>query len=511
MNNWRVLAEQGKKIRPQGDLRKRQETWLFACLKRNQSAAYLMEFGVNDHTSLDEFRKRLPLVTYDDLKKYVERVEYGEENVLFSGKPIAFERTSGSSGGNKLIPYTPYSLIDFQAGILPWLADVIDAYGIESGCAYWSISPATRPEEITPAGIPVGLPDGAYLGNDVIQSFVELSAVPPWVGSIQSVEAWKMSTLYWLLCRNDLALISVWSPTFFLMLLDALESDHENLVNLLGQGGNIGGHELPPNVQALNRLNTYSSTRDARALWPALKLVSCWADASSRPYFNELKNRLPQAQFQGKGLLSTEGVSTVPDQSGRPVLAVDSGFFEFLDAQEASCFAWELQNGSHYEVVMTTSGGLYRYRTGDIVQCEGYTGDLPILRFLGRQGLASDIVGEKLTEQFVAACLDDITGFRMLVPHVQGKPKYVLIMDKRIDIDSDSLAASLEMRLSQNVQYEYARRIGQLDAVEVLSVEAPLKLFMERMTQSGTRLGDIKVPSLRPETDWLTTFQGNAQ
>jgi hypothetical protein len=204
-------------------------------------------------------------------------------------------------------------------------------------------------------------------------------------------------------------------------------------------------------------------------------------------------------------------VSTAPDQSGHPVLAIDSGFFEFLDAQEASCLAWELQNGSQYEVVMTTAGGLYRYRTGDIVQCEGYTGDLPILRFSGRQGLVSDIVGEKLTEQFVAVCLDDITGFRMLVPHVQGKPKYVLITDKRINVDCDSLAASLEMRLSQNVQYGYARRIGQMDAVEVLSVEAPLKLFMERMTQSGARLGDIKVPSLRPEANWLTTFQGNAQ
>lgn len=511
MNNWRVLAEQGKKIRLLGGIRTRQETWLLDCLKRNQSSAYLMKYGVDERTSLDDFRKRLPLVTYDDLTKYIERVECGEENILFAGMPIAFERTSGSSGGNKLIPYTPYSLADFQAGILPWLADVIDGCGIETGCAYWSISPATRPMEITPAGVHVGLPDGAYLGNDAIESFVELSAVPPWVGSIQSVDAWKMSTLYWLLCRNDLALISVWSPTFFLMLLDALETEHENLLSLLEQGGNIGGHELPPNAHALNRLITYSSTQNARVLWPALKLVSCWADASSKPYFNELKIRLPQAQFQGKGLLSTEGVSTVPDQSGHPVLAVDSGFFEFLDAQEASCFAWELQNGSQYEVVMTTSGGLYRYRTGDIVQCEGYMGDLPVLRFLGRQGLASDIVGEKLTEQFVAACLDDIRGFRMLVPHVQGKPKYVLITDKRMNVDRDSLTASLEMRLSQNVQYGYARRIGQLDAVEVLSVETPLKLFMERMTQSGTRLGDIKVPSLRPEANWLTTFQGNAK
>lgn len=511
MNNWRLIAQQGKRASQQGALRKRQESWLSSCLSRNSTATYLKSLGVDGYTTLGEFRRLLPLVTYDELSSSITRIEHGEKNVLFEGKAVAFERTSGSSGGNKLIPYTLQSLADFRAAILPWLGDTIDVYGIESGCAYWAISPATRPVEMTPTGIPVGLPDGAYLGDNVLHAFVELSAVPSWVGSIQCVDDWKMTTLYWLLCRDDLVLISVWSPTFFLMLMDELEKEHAKLDDLLRQGGRIAGQWLPPNESALKRLREYMINLDAKILWPVLKMVSCWADASSGPYFNELRKRLPHAQFQGKGLLSTEGVSTVPDHRGFPVLAADSGFFEFLDAKERPWFAWELMDGNQYEVVMTTSGGLYRYRTGDLVQCEGHADDVPVLRFQGRRGLASDMVGEKLTEQFVATCLQDITGFRMLIPHVQGKPKYLLVLDKRMNIDGDSLAVTLEKRLSRNVQYEYARRIGQLDAVEVLSVESPLKSFMERMTQNGTRLGDIKVPSLRPETDWLNTYQGNAQ
>jgi hypothetical protein len=273
----------------------------------------------------------------------------------------------------------------------------------------------------------------------------------------------------------------------------------------------MGGQPLAPNAQALKRLLAYMGSRDSRILWPELKLVSCWTDASSAPFSTELGQRLPHAKFQGKGLLSTEGVTTIPDAQGVPVLAADSGFFEFLDARETPWFAWELSSGNQYEVVITTAGGLYRYRTGDMVQCEGYSGDLPVLRFQGRQGLVSDLVGEKLTEQFVATCLYDIPGFRMLIPHTQGKPKYLLILDQRSDIDSASVVAAVEERLSKNAQYEYARRIGQLDSLQVRTVINPLEKFVQQMTRSGARLGDIKVPSLRPETNWLEIFQGNVQ
>jgi hypothetical protein len=510
-HHWAALAVLGDKARFHGALRERQESWLRQCLKRNQVSTYLKSFGVDALTSPEEFRQQLPLTNYDNLSPFIEHIEQGEENALFEGKAIAFERTGGSSGGNKLIPYSVHSLADFRTAILPWLSDAINGHDISSGCAYWSISPATRPADTTSGGIPIGLPDGAYLGDDALHSFVELSAAPPWIGSLHSTAEWSIATLYSLLCRHDLALVSVWSPTFFLMLLDTLEREYAKLSDLLRQGGIVAGHDLPADEPALERLNAYMNSLDTRVLWPALKLVSCWADASSRPFFNELRHRLPQAKFQGKGLLATEGVTTIPDKHGQPVLAADSGFFEFLDAHDTTYFSWELQAGKQYEVVMTTSGGLYRYRTGDCVQCEGYSGELPVLRFQGRQGLASDIVGEKLTEQFVDKCLEDIPGFRMLIPQIQNKPKYVLIMDQRTQIDHSSLGNTVEEHLSKNPQYAYARNMGQLDSLAVLFVRSPLESFVQRMTRNGARLGDIKVPALRPETDWLDTFLEYAQ
>lgn len=511
INPWDALAELGDRIRCSGALQSRQEAWLRNCLLRNQSASYLKDFGINDQTSAEAFRQKIPLTSYDNLLPFIERIGRGEENVLFTDQAVAFERTGGSSGGSKLIPYSAHSLADFRTAILPWLSDAINGHAIKSGCAYWSISPATRPMEATSGGIPVGLPDGAYLGNEALPTFVELSAVPPWVGSLQSVAEWNMATLYSLLRRNDLALISVWSPTFFLLLLDTLGREHVKLADLLRLGGKIAGHELPPDAATLNRLEQYVSNPDTRILWPDLKLVSCWADASSRPYFNELQQRFPHAVFQGKGLLATEGVTTIPNLHGQPVLAADSGFFEFIGTQNTAYFSWELQPGQPYEVVMTTSGGLYRYRTGDIVLCEEYSGDLPVLRFQGRQGLTSDMVGEKLTEQFVASCLEEIPGFRMLIPRAHGIPKYILILDQHNSCDPDSLGEKIEGRLSRNPQYAYARRLGQLEPLAVLSVRRPLELFVQRMTRNGARLGDIKIPSLRPETDWLDTFLEQAQ
>jgi hypothetical protein len=39
-----------------------------------------------------------------------------------------------------------------------------------------------------------------------------------------------------------------------------------------------------------------------------------------------------------------------------------------------------------------------------------------------------------------------------------------------------------------------------------LMVAEPLGAYVERAVSLGVRLGDVKVPSLRPETDWLSTF-----
>lgn len=430
--------------------------------------------------------------SYADHLPLITRAAAGERDVLFPGAPVAFERTGGGATGGKLIPYSRNSLIDFRRALLPWLADAIQDYGL-GGTAYWAISPVSRAPETTPGGISVGLPDGTYLGDEAGEIIASLSAVPPEVGGLVSVEEWRLVTLAALLNHEDLELISVWSPTFFLTLMDALAPAANDLFPRL-------------NDDARRRLESFLAGAGAAVLWPRLKLVSCWADASSKPFWDELRARIALTSFQAKGLLATEGVVTVPDREGRPVLAADSGFFEFLTDDGDGHLAHELLSGTCYEVVMTTSGGLYRYRTGDRVVCAGESNGLPILQFVGRAGLTSDLVGEKLSDDFVGTCLDFVPGFRMLVPISGPRPAYALIVDEKSRLDPEQVLVRTERRLSANPQYAYARRLGQLGELSIHRVCAPLASYIGRAQGPGVRLGDVKIPSLRAETDWLPTF-----
>jgi hypothetical protein len=326
------------------------------------------------------------------------------------------------------------------------------------------------------------------------------------------VQDWQLLTLLALASRSDLALVSVWSPTFFLTLIGALETRGEEIEWHLANGGHIAGLDVSADPSALERFRAFRHHGSLERFWPRLALVSCWADGDSRPYCEQLRARLPHAAFQAKGLLATEGVVTVPDAAGRPVLAADSGFFEFLDSGGCCRLPHELQGGEQYELVITTAGGLYRYRIGDLVECEQNDGVAgPVLHFVGRAGLNSDLVGEKLSEQFIAACLAPVNGFRMLVRHTGAAPGYALIVDRSQVADAKGLGQEIERSLRANPQYAYARKIGQLRQLSVYCVADPLNLYIRHAMGSHVRLGDVKIPVLRRESGWLEIFLGRAR
>jgi hypothetical protein len=436
--------------------------WLESLLRRNAETAYLRAFG--SPRTAAEYRRRLPIVSYEDLDPHLSRIAAGAADVLFAGVPVAFERTGGSAGGSKLIPYSAAGLRDFQLSVLPWLAHTVRRHRI-SRRAYFSISPVARAAEHI-GGIPVGLSDAAYLGEQAGQLLWQKTAVPFEVAAISDIELWRRTTRRHLEAAQDLELISVWSPTFLLRLLEG-----------------IG---------------------DTRALWPDLKVVSCWASGPAARYVDQLARLFPQATIEPKGLLSTEAVVTVPDEACRPVL-VGRGYYEFLDG-ETAIEESGLEPGREYEVVVTTASGLYRYATGDRVRCDGRNdAGRPILEFVGRDSLSSDLVGEKLTDAFVGRCLDTSQGFAMLVPDTET-PGYVLISDGAIDPEG---LRRCEERLSGNPQYAYARRLGQLAPLRAISCRRPFDVVERVMRDRGVRLGDIKPTALRTEDFWLPLFEQN--
>lgn len=248
-------------------------------------------------------------------------------------------------------------------------------------------------------------------------------------------------------------------------------------------------------------------------LWPRLSLISCWAQAQAAPYAREIRNRFPGIPVQGKGLLATEGLVSIPWQADQaPVLAVLSGFYEFRDASGVAHVADDVRVGEDYELLMTTSSGLYRYRIGDRVRVAGFIERTPTIEFLGRSGVNCDLVGEKLDESFVSKSMCELpVCFRLLVPD-ETKRGYCLILDASEIGASDALnlAQRLDDALRRNIQYEYARRIDQLAALDAVRVNAPSKAWTAYQLRRGLRLGDIKLPALYPRGDWRSIFTTNA-
>ena len=181
--------------------------------------------------------------------------------------------------------------------------------------------------------------------------------------------------------------------------------------------------------------------------------------------------------IQGKGLLATEGVVTVPwGLGGRFVCAVRSHFLEFLEQDSSRAKrCWEVEPGKTYSVVITTAGGLWRYRLGDLVRLSAGRQDT-VPRVRAREGGVSDICGEKLTLADAEAALDQASAatglrfpFAVLVPERQGmEAGYDLLVQPPPATSLPRLgtyANAVDAALQANFHYLHARRLRQLRPV----------------------------------------------
>ena len=458
------------------------------------------QHGFDRRCDPDAYRAAVPLSDYDD---FAAAIGHGPEDRLLGEPVLLYEETGGSSGKGKLIPYTRRSLAGFEHAVQPWLHDLVQRYP-NLGRGYFAISPAARKRRSTADGVPIGSPgDALYFGMELMEPVSAISLMPDQIAGVTDIGQWQRLSLLYLLRAADLTFLSVWSPTFVTVLLAELPRHAEALLRDLRDGltqSFPGAAPIAPDPVRAAEVERALGTGqpDTPSLWPDLQLISTWTHGSAARFLAELRQLFPHADLQGKGLLATEGVVSLPlNDFAYPVLAANSGFFEFLDDTGRSQLAHETVSGQEYEVVMSVPG-LYRYRNGDRVRVRGWAGAAPQLEFVGRGGLASDLVGEKLSESFVCECLKDLQGFAMLAPSLKPAPHYQLFVEKA-DV---ALREDIEMSLKDNPQYAYARALGQLGPLELISVRQPMRRYQARALAGGQRLGDIKPPSLRPETDW---------
>lgn len=424
-------------------------------LAANADSAFGRRHGFAKIASVADYQRQVPIIDYDDLTAEIAAIRGGRPGILTSEPVRMLEPSSGSSATSKLIPWTSGLKREFQAGIGPWIADIFARWpACLNGRAYWAVSPPMQLE--VESAVPVGFEqDADYLSGFEARLAKRVMAVPGSVRELRNLEHWRTATLQHLLAAADLRLISVWNPSFLSLLLAHAEGHEEELLAGLPS----------PRRRVVERAFAKAASERWQALWPRLRLVSCWMDAWAARPAAELQALLPWVDLQPKGLLATEAFVSLPF-GARHVLAVNSHFFEFEELDTGALrLAHELMVDGEYGVVVSTAGGLYRYRLHDRVRVVGHHSTAPCLQFLGKTEAVSDLVGEKLHEGHVKRVLEPLTdGFWFLAP-AADLSRYVLYADAVVDV------TALERGLAANVHYRYARDLGQLKAVRGLRVE----------------------------------------
>ena len=74
-------------------------------LEENKNTEYGRKYHFSDVNSIDDYKKMVPLSTFDDYENYVERMKAGEKDILTSYELLTFCTTSGTS--KKRIKYIP--------------------------------------------------------------------------------------------------------------------------------------------------------------------------------------------------------------------------------------------------------------------------------------------------------------------------------------------------------------------------------------------------------------------
>lgn len=442
--------------------------------------AYGQSLGLEGNEDLAAFRAKVPLVTYEALEPWIERQRQSDQPIIAPDRVKFFETTSGSSGNKKLVPYTAALQRSMTRMFLLWASDLLE-HGprLETGLSYFSVSPRFHVPQ--PAGgTPIGVEDDRdYLEGPTRVLLEKLLVMVPGLAGLTTPAAFHDALLRRLLAEPGLEVISIWSPTFLLVALEHAEADLERYASGLA----------PDRAQALRQ-------RRWTQVWPALKVISCWADGGSVLPARQLAQRFPGVLLQPKGLLATEAPLTYPRvglEGGVPVL--DEVYFEFLSESQGLRTLSELAPGEEAEVVISQRSGLLRYRLGDRVLVTGRLGETPALRFLGRCQAVSDLVGEKLNEAVVADALAALSlTSSVLIPDVERR-RYVLVTPGAAD------AAAFDLRLQAAFHYQRARQLGQLDAPAHVQHAALPQLLQQIASARGMKLGDLKDRALlwRPD------------
>jgi hypothetical protein len=423
-------AELGRFLQQYASPRQTQQALIAGMISRNADTAFGREHGFGSIKTVQDYQRQVPIREWHQISPYVDAMIEGRREVLVSEAPYFYHRTTGTTGKPKMIPFTRRceaasrlthriwvykTLMDnphlFKGRIMAILNAGVDGY-TERRETYGSVS-----------------------GNIFFRmpQIVRRAYSHPYdVYHITSIEARRYALLRFAV-EQSCSFIFTGNPSSLLGAFEFCDQHSERLIRDIHDGGLSTDFEISDSLRCLTINELRPNPRRARALekarsqagrlrpadyWPQLAVVGCWIGGSMGHFAPSLREWCGEGfRFRDVGYMASEGIFSIPLSNDSPdgVLALHGIFFEFVPEQEfgledaRALQAHELEVGRNYHVVISTTGGLYRYAINDIVRVTGSYKDSPTVRFLYKGGNVKNIQGEMVTIDHVMSAISALT------------------------------------------------------------------------------------------------------
>ena len=331
------------------------------------------KYSFEDLVNYEDFKKRVPVHTYEQLYPYIERLLHGEQNILWPSEVKWFAKSSGTTNArSKFIPVTSEALEDchFKGG-KDLYSIFINNYPntkIFSGKGL-AIGGSCRVNEYDPTST------SRY--GDV--SAVIMQNLPPWAEFIRTPSL-------------EVALMDNWEEKIEKL---ARETARVDVTQIAG---------VPTwTVLLLQYILALEKKQSMLEVWPNLEVFFHGAVAFA-PYKNLFKSLIPGEQMKyWETYNASEGFFGIQDQKDSEdlLLMLDYGvFYEFIPMEEVdkefpdAIGLQDVEIGRNYAMVITTNAGLWRYSIGDTIK---FTSTSPYrIRISGRTKHFINAFGEEV-------------------------------------------------------------------------------------------------------------------
>lgn len=479
----RIFSSRQKEIALYGKYGKEiQQNQLKNLLETAKNTEIGQKYHFGSISEYKTFSEQVPLITYEELKPYVERLQKGEKNLIWPSPIKWFAKSSGTTNDkSKFIPVSKEALKDCHY-----------RGGKDCVALYLQMNPESR--FLTGKGLILGgshnvsaLSDHCYCGD---LSAVLIQNISPLINLIRTPS-------------KKIALMSEWESK-----LEAISNATINahITNLSG----VPSWFLVLIKLILNKTGKQYLTE----VWPDLE-VFFHGGISFDSYRSQYKELIPSEKMHYvETYNASEGFFAVQNELSDPgmLLMIDLGiFFEFIPLEEINhehpltLPIWEVEKGKNYALVITTNSGLWRYQTGDTVKVTSVS-PLKIV-ISGRTKHFINAFGEELmvdnaekglsrTCEETGAIVSNYTAAPVFMSDkTKGRHQWLIEFEKRPE-SIEEFADRLDKTLQElNSDYEAKRYKGiALSPLEI--IPARKDLFHDWLKKKGKLGGQHKVPRL---------------